>query len=229
MSTAIASLLGGTGLIGQELLSQLCADDYYGTIRMLVRRPIESPHPKVEIKLVDFKDAESVKLAMDGSEVVFCAIGTTQKKVKGNRELYKQIDFDIPVLAARVCQEIGCRKFVIVTAVGASSKSSNFYLKLKGHVEDAISLEPFASIHFFRPSLLLGNRQERRPAEKIAMKLSKFFAPLLFGKAKKYRAIEASQVAAKMIEVAKSPMLGIYRYLWKDINPPRPSLKGGSK
>jgi len=217
MSTAIASILGGTGLIGQALVSKLCQDNYYGTIRMLVRRPIESPHPKVEIRLVDFNDTESVKLAIDGSEVVFCAIGTTQKKVKGNKELYKQIDFDIPVRAARSCQEIGCSKFVIVTAVGASSKSGNFYLRLKGHVEDAISLEPFTAIHFFQPSLLLGNRAEKRPAEKLAMKLSVFFAPLLLGNAKKYRPVDVSQVASKMIEVAKSPAQGIHRYTWKEI------------
>lgn len=219
MSTSIASILGGTGLIGQELVTQLCNDDYYGTIRMLVRRPMQSPHPKVEIKLVDFKDAESVKLAMDGSEVVFCAIGTTKKKVKGNRELYKQIDFDIPVLAARACQEIGCRKFVIVTAVGANSKSDNFYLKLKGHVEDAISLEPFASIHFFQPALLLGERKERRMMEKLSIKLSKFIAPILFGGARKYRPVEAAHVAAKMIEVAKSATIGTYRYTYDQIVP----------
>ncbi|MDT9166106.1 hypothetical protein RSW31_26845, partial [Escherichia coli] len=76
------------------------------------------------------------------SDSLFCAIGTTQKKVKGDRQAYLKIDFDIPVKTARLCKELGIDRMAIVSAVGANSRSRNFYLKLKGHVEDAISLEP---------------------------------------------------------------------------------------
>ncbi|MFN4315167.1 MAG: NAD(P)H-binding protein [Chitinophagaceae bacterium] len=217
MSAAIASIIGATGMIGRELVRQLIDNDHYETIRILVRRPMESPHPKVKVKLVDFSDAESIKLAMDGSEVLFCAIGTTQKKVKGDRQAYTKIDFDIPVRAARACREIGCRKIVVITSVGANSKSSNFYLKLKGHVEDAISLEPFASIHFFQPSLLLGKREERRPVEKISMGLMKVFAPLLIGGLRKYRPVTDQQLAAAMIRAALSPSVGVQRHLYDQI------------
>lgn len=211
------AVLGGTGLIGRELIALLADDPSVAGVRMLVRRPLVSPHPKVEVKLVDFADAESVKLAIDGCEAVFCAIGTTQKKVKGNKEAYKKIDFDIPVRAARVCHEIGCRKFLLVSAVGANSKSGNFYLRLKGHVEDAISLEPFASVHFFQPSLLLGNREEKRWVEKMAGKILPLLAPLMMGSFSKYRPIQAHQVAMAMIKAAKSPALGVHRYQFREM------------
>jgi uncharacterized protein YbjT (DUF2867 family) len=217
MQTLQLAVLGGTGMIGRELIALLSDDPSVEFVRMLVRRPITSPHPKVEVKLVDFEDAESIKLAIDGCEAVFCAIGTTQKKVKGDQEAYKKIDFDIPVRAARVCHEIGCRKFLLVSAVGANSKSSNFYLRLKGHVEDAISLEPFASIHFFQPSLLLGNRDEKRFGEKMAMKVLPLLAPLMIGSLSKYRPIQARQVAMAMIRAAKSPALGVPRYRFRDM------------
>ena len=215
--SAIAAVVGSTGMIGQELIRQLSNDPYYSGIRMLVRRPQASPHPKVEVKLVDFNDAESLMLAMDGAEVVFCAIGTTQKKVKGDRKAYTQIDFDIPVRVARCCQEIDCRRIVIVTAIGANSRSSNFYLKLNGHVEDAISLEPLEAVHFFQPSQLLGPRAENRPLEKISIPIMKFLAPLLRGSWRKYRPIEGSTVAKAMIEVAKSDARGVHRYTYDDI------------
>lgn len=211
------AVLGGTGLIGRELIALLADDPSVACVRMLVRRPLVSPHPKVEVKLVDFEDAESVKLAIDGCEAVFCAIGTTQKKVKGDKEAYKRIDFDIPVRAARVCHEIGCRKFLLVSAVGANSKSGNFYLRLKGHVEDAISLEPFASIHFFQPSLLLGNREEKRWVEKLSGRILPLLAPLMIGSFSRYRPIQARQVAIAMIKAAKSPALGVHRYQFREM------------
>jgi uncharacterized protein YbjT (DUF2867 family) len=97
-----ATIIGSTGLIGSYLLEELLMDDNFDTVRILIRRPVELTHPKLEKKLVDFTDAESFRLALEGSDVVFCAIGTTQKKVKGNKAAYRKVDYDIPVNAARL-------------------------------------------------------------------------------------------------------------------------------
>lgn len=163
-----ATLIGATGLIGSHLLELLLADDKFGTVRILVRRPFELNHPKLEKKLVDFSDMESYRLALEGSDVIFCAIGTTQKKVKGDKEAYRKVDFDIPVNAARLGKLCGCETFVLVSSVGASSKSNNFYLKLKGEVEDAVNACGITHLHIVRPSLLLGKRKEYRFGERIA-------------------------------------------------------------
>jgi len=217
MSKHIASIIGATGMIGTYLQQVLTEDPSFETIRILVRRPVPRPHPKVEVKLVDFADLESVKLAIDGSDSVFCAIGTTQKKVKGDRQAYLKIDFDIPVKTARLCKELGIDRMAVVSAVGANSKSRSFYLKLKGHVEDAISLEPIASIHFFQPSILLGNRQEKRPMEKFAQRLMRFAQPVMQGGWRKYRAIEGLEVAQAMVQSVKLGLPGIHRYTYTDI------------
>ncbi len=126
MSEKTASILGSTGMIGSYLLDQVLADDYFGTVRVLVRRPYPKKDPRMEVRLVDFNDAESVKLALEGSDVIFSCIGTTQKNVKGDNELYRKIDFDIPLKAARFGKEAGCKSFVLVSSVGANSKSSTF-------------------------------------------------------------------------------------------------------
>lgn len=217
MSKQIASIIGATGMIGTYLQQVLTEDSSFDTIRILVRRPIPRPHPKIEVKLVDFSDLESVKLAIDGSDSLFCAIGTTQKKVKGDRQAYLKIDFDIPVKTARLCKELDIDRMAIVSAVGANSKSRSFYLKLKGHVEDAISLEPIASIHFFQPSVLLGNRQEKRMMEKFAQRLMRFAQPVMQGGWRKYRAIEGLEVAQAMVQSVKLGLPGIHRYTYSDI------------
>jgi uncharacterized protein YbjT (DUF2867 family) len=212
MHQLTATVIGATGLIGSHLVELLQQDHSFKTIRALVRRPVSFAYSKVEMKLINFDDHESMKLAIDGSDVLFCAAGTTQKKVKGNKAAYRKVDYDIPVNAARFCVETGCSHFSLVSSVGANSKSNNFYLRLKGEVEDTIQQFPIQSIAIFRPSVLLGKRAEVRLGEKLGGFFMSFFAFLLLGKWEKYRPIEAEYVAKAMVQTAKEQKPGIEVY-----------------
>ncbi|MEO5564167.1 MAG: NAD(P)H-binding protein, partial [Chitinophagaceae bacterium] len=187
MSGKTAAIIGATGMIGTYLTEQILKDDYFSTVRVIVRRPIQKTSPKMEVKLVDFDDAESVKLALEETDAVFCCIGTTQKNVKGDKELYRKVDLDIPVKTARFAKEAGCEKYIIITAIGANSKSNNFYLRLKGQVEDALEGIGLRSVHIFQPSMLLGNRKENRPVEKIMNPIMKVVSGLLVFSLRKYK------------------------------------------
>ena len=112
-----ATLIGATGLIGNYLLEELMNDPYFETIKILIRRPLDISHPKLEKKIVDFNDSDSLLVALSNSDVVFCSIGTTQRKVKWNKDAYRKIDFDIPVKLARFCKMNGCEKFILVSSV----------------------------------------------------------------------------------------------------------------
>jgi len=217
MSGKTAAIIGATGMVGNYLLEQLLNDSYFDTIRVIVRRPFMQKHPKLEMKLVDFNDYESLKLAIDGSDALFCAIGTTQKNVKGDKALYRKIDFDIPIRSARICIETGCSTFVIVSAVGANSKSSNFYLKLKGEVEDALQPPGLQSLHIMQPSQLFGERKENRPAEKIFIPVMKAVSFLLAGSLAKYKPIHGRDVAKAMLNAAKAGKSGTYRYTYREM------------
>jgi uncharacterized protein YbjT (DUF2867 family) len=209
-----ATLIGATGLIGGYLLEELLKDDHFDTVRILIRRPFELNHPKLEKKLVDFTDEESFRLALEGSDVVFCAVGTTQKKVKGDKAAYRKVDHDIPVNAARFCKMTGCERFVIVSSVGANRISNNFYLKLKGEVEDAVKAVGLKSVHIMRPSMLLGNRKEFRLGEKIGKGLMKTFSFLI---PSKYKPIHGRDVAKAMLAAAKFGKEGCNFYEFMDI------------
>lgn len=214
-----ATVIGATGLIGSHLVNLLQQDSTYETVRVLVRRPVEFKQSKVEIKLVDFRDPESFKLAIDGSDAVFCAVGTTQKKVKGDKDAYRKVDYDIPLHAARFCAETACPKFLLVSSVGANSKSSNFYLKLKGEVEDDVKLLPLKMIAIFRPSMLLGNRNESRPAEKIGQVVMPVLSVLLAGNWRKYKPIHARDVAAAMVSASQQHEDGVFVYEYNRMKP----------
>ena len=202
-----ATIIGATGLIGGYLLEELMKDDYYDTIRILIRRPLELTHPKLEKKLVDFGDAESFRLALEGIDVVFCTIGTTQKKVKGDKAAYHKVDYDIAVNAARFCKMNGCGKFVLVSSVGANRKSNNFYLKLKGEIENAVKAEGLKSVYIMRPSVLLGERKEFRLGEKISKGILSAFSFLI---SSKYKPIPGREVAKAMVAVAKKHDKGFF-------------------
>jgi uncharacterized protein YbjT (DUF2867 family) len=214
MSDRRATIIGATGLIGNHLLHQLIQDESFNIIRLLVRRPFKNKNSKIEAKLVDFNDHESFKLGIDGSDVVFCTVGTTQKKVKGDKEAYRRIDFDIPVKAAGFCKETGCNNFLIVSSVGADAKSNNFYLQLKGEVEDEIKKMNLESVSVFRPSILLGDRKESRPAERIGQITMQTFSFVFINNLRKYKPIHAKEVGAAMIYAAKQqkPGFSIYEY-----------------
>jgi uncharacterized protein YbjT (DUF2867 family) len=209
-----ATLVGATGLIGSYLLQELLNDPYFDTVRILIRRPVEITHPKLEKKIVDFNDSDSLLVALSNSDMLFCAIGTTQKKVRGDKDAYRKIDFDIPVKLAKFCKMTGCEKLILVSSIGANSKSSSFYLQLKGKVEDAVKEIGIRSVHIMRPSLLLGDRKEFRLGEdfsKVFMTTLSFLVP------SKYKAIQAKDVARAMAKIAKKNEEGVFVYEYKEI------------
>jgi len=212
MSERTATLIGATGLVGGELLSLLLDDNYFKKVRILVRRPFTMNHPKLERKLVDFSDADSLLVGLDESDVVFCTIGTTMKKVGGNKEVYRKIDYDIPVNIARYCKIMNCKNYIVVSAVGADSGSRNFYLNLKGEVEDLLKKVGIESTYIMRPSMLLGKRNEFRFGERIAIPLIKKIAFLL---PSKYKPIEARDVARAMLAAAKRHEKGFFICAYK--------------
>jgi uncharacterized protein YbjT (DUF2867 family) len=210
-----ATIAGATGLIGSYLLEELLNDDYFDTVRVLTRRPLDISHPKLEKKLVDFENADSLLVALANTDVLFCAVGTTQKKVKGDKIAYRKVDYDIPVNLARYCKIVGCEKFILVSSVGANSKSNNFYLRLKGETEDAVKAIGFQSLHIMQPSMLLGNRKEERPGERIGQVVMKAVSFLLPAK---YKPVQGRDVAKAMLKAAKASKKGFTTYTFRDFS-----------
>jgi uncharacterized protein YbjT (DUF2867 family) len=208
--TSIATIIGATGLIGSHILKQLCADSTFSEIRVVVRRPFEYPDAKVKIVVLKFADADALRDAVSGSDVVFCAIGTTRSQTPDLQE-YRKVDLDIPVNTALISEATGVRSFQLVSSIGANAQSSNFYLQIKGEVEVAVAELQIPSINIFRPSLLLGERSKPRLAEKIAAVLMK---PFYFLIPDKQKPIEATCVARAMIQAAKlqKPGVNVYHY-----------------
>jgi uncharacterized protein YbjT (DUF2867 family) len=210
-----ALVLGSTGLIGKELVKVLSEHDQYEKIHLLVRRPIEFKSDKCETHIVDFDHLDKYQELFQVT-VVFCCLGTTIKKAK-TKEAFKKVDYEYPVEAAKVAKENGVEKFLIVSAMGAASNSRIFYNRVKGELEESLRKLNLPSLQIFRPSLLLGNREEFRLGEKAAEKASGFLNFIMVGPLRPYRGIQAKKVAEAMAVIANSNKNGTTIYLSHEI------------
>ncbi len=199
-----AAVIGASGLIGGHIVNILAKQDHFQEVVILVRKNIPVSSPKIRQVIVDFEDYKQFQQAMEGCEIVFCSVGTTQAKVKGDMQAYRKVDYDIPVNAARFASDLGCRHFLLVSSVGADANSSNFYLKLKGEVENEISAFVLPAFSVFRPSMLLGQRSEFRLGERIGQFLMKALSFLI---PSKYKPIEAADVALAMVNASLKPSI----------------------
>ena len=202
-----AIILGASGLTGQHLLTALIADKNYDSIKLFSRKKTENKSSKVIEIVGDLLALENFKNFT--ADEVFVCIGTTAKKTP-DKTMYKNIDIGIPAAAAKLAKENHIPTFIVVSAMGANAKSSVFYNKTKGEMEQAVLSEKIKHTYILRPSIIGGNRHENRPMEKIGIAIFKLLQPLMVGKLKKYRIIEAENIAKAMIYLAnKKPEIHI--------------------
>lgn len=195
-----AIVIGATGLIGKELVGQLINSPDYSRITLLVRRTFGIQHPKLEEKIINFEQLDEVDVNLKEADV-FCTLGTTIKKA-GSQEAFRLVDYSYPLTVAKVAKEQGASHFLIVTSMGASAKSMAFYSRVKGEIEEALKALNLPALSIFRPSLLLGDREEFRLGERFASVLSTALLPVFKGPLRKVRPVEGRTVATAMVRVA---------------------------
>ena len=200
---------GSTGLVGKKLLLELAKKDL--EVIAITRRFIGNLPENVSLVNINFDDFLE-NGSLPSCDHVYMCLGTTIKKA-GSQSEFKKVDFDYCLSFAKKAREAGATKFSLISSVGASPNVNNFYLKTKGEIEEEIKKIDFQAINIFRPSLLLGRRNESRFLERIGQNLSSFINLFLVGSLRKYRSVKASNVAYCMANYEKND--GI-RYLYFD-------------
>lgn len=199
MKTAI--ILGATGLTGGILLQKLIKDPAYGKVILFSRSPVAVKDDKIEEHLIDlFKLEEYGELF--NADVVYCCIGTTKSKTP-DEDTYRKIDYGIPVAAAKLCKENGIETFEVISSMGSNPKSKVFYNRIKGEMEEAVLAQNIGNTYIFQPSLIAGDRVEKRFFENLAKNALKVLNFALVGPLEKYRSIHPEVIARAMIQVDK--------------------------
>lgn len=196
-----ALVFGATGLIGDLLTHRLVDSAVYKTVSVLVRRPLGWQHPRLHEILFDFDAPTPLPVQADD---LFCCLGTTMKKA-GSKAAFQKVDYQYPLDIAQMGQQSGATQFSIVTSVGADTQSTFFYNRVKGEVERDLTDLHYPTLLIFRPSILLGHRNENRLLEKLAEGAMRVLSPLIPAR---YKGVDASKVANAMLTTAQQGLTG---------------------
>lgn len=205
-----AVIIGASGLIGRHLVNALLLSHEYSEVVSISRKKIPVHSSKLKQVIAEFDNEDAYKGYIVG-HALFCCLGSTRHKTPDKKEYYK-IDHDHPVRLAEIALENGVEQYHLVSSIGASTDSSNFYLKMKGETERDIKNIGLKAVCIYRPSVLVGERTESRQLERLAIKFTLLISPLLIGPLKKYRAIHAKVVAKAMFKTSLKPREGVYIY-----------------
>ncbi len=198
-----ANVLGASGLVGYSLVNKLLFHSEYEKVRIFVRRKTGVIHENLEEKIIDFDKPESWKHLVQG-DVLFSTLGTTIKTAKTKEKQYL-VDFTYQYEFAKAASENGVPNYVLVSSMGANPKSSVFYSRMKGELEESVSKLNFSKILIFRPSILDGDRREKRTSEKIGLVISRFLTRFIL---KKYRPTPIPILTSKMIRLSVDQIEG---------------------
>lgn len=195
----IAIILGATGLTGSYVLDLLLEDDAFSKILVFSRRKTGKENPKLEEHIIDLLKLEDYKNQFKG-DVVFCCIGTTKAKTP-DKKVYSAIDYGIPVTAAKLAKQNGIKSYLVISALGANENSRVFYNKLKGKMQRDVLAQKIENTYILHPSLIVGERLEKRAGEKFAEGIMRLFSFLI---PEKYKMIKGETIAKAMVKIAKN-------------------------
>lgn len=204
-----AVVFGASGLVGKTLVNLLASDDRYDKIIQVIRNQSDIVHPKIQsIILADYSKLHQYKIMLAADDY-FCCIGTTINKA-GSKEAFRSVDLKIPEYIAKLAADLSVPYLVIVSSIGANAQSGNFYLRTKGAMEVSVRNIYPGHLKFVRPSLLIGDRKEFRPAERFSVFMMKLMGWMMIGPLRKYRGIHVSRVASEMIHATEDTSPSIF-------------------
>ncbi len=203
MRTALVA--GATGLVGVQLVTTLLEDQRYNVVKAITRKPLRQTHPRLENFIIDF-DALAQYHDELRADDIYCCLGTTMKTA-GSKKAFEKVDYHYPLTLAQQCKALGATQYLLVSALGANPNSSVYYNRVKGRVEEAIKDVGFETLHIFRPSLLVGPREEYRSGEAAAKWFFRTFGLFI---PSKYKAIASIKVARAMAYFARAGERGVH-------------------
>lgn len=184
-------LAGATGLTGEHLLDRLLSEPTISRVLAPTRRPL-AEHPHLENPVGD--PAVFLPQLAGRVDIAFCCLGTTIKQA-GSENAFRAVDLDMVVAFSKRARELGARHLLVISAIGADAKSSVFYNRVKGEMEEALKQQDWPQLTIARPSLLIGERLQPRLGERLAAPFSR----LIPGK---YKGIEACTLARALWRLA---------------------------
>jgi uncharacterized protein YbjT (DUF2867 family) len=157
MKNQICTILGGGGFIGKYLVRNLAKKNYRCFIS--TRKAFQKGYLKTQatpgaIELIDWNsnNFSELKEAIKNSDIVINLIGILYETRK---QKFYNIHSGIPEAVSKICSESDVKKFIHVSAIGASETSKSLYQKSK-YQGEVKALNNFKNTVIIRPSVVCG-------------------------------------------------------------------------
>lgn len=192
----------------------LNGDARFPYVRLLLRRPIpELPDEgQFDQRLVDFERLDAYRNEIV-ADTLICCIGTTLKAA-GSRAAFRRVDYEYVYWLARTAKQNGAKHFILVSAYLANPRSPLFYSRTKGELERDLKAIGFESLDILQPSMLIGERQEKRWNENLLRAIATPIDRLIPYNA---QPIPADVLAKKIIDLALKPETGVHIHVGQDL------------
>lgn len=196
--------VGATGLVGKLVLPRLLDAPHVTCVIAPTRKPLGIEHPRLFNPVVDF-DALPVDADWWAVDAVVCTLGTTIGDA-GSQAAFKRVDYGYPLLVAQLARKHGARTYALNSAMGANARSSIFYNRVKGELEEALMALDYPSLVLVRPGVIDGERSTSRPGEARMLAVSRLLRPLL---PMQWRPSRAARIADALVDAALNPPSGV--------------------
>jgi|TARA_B110000211_G_scaffold172549_1_gene194783 nucleoside-diphosphate-sugar epimerase len=157
MKNQICTILGGSGMIGRNLVRNLTKKNYRCIIS--TRNTFQAGFLKTQatpgaIELIEWNPSNfaAIKESIKNSDIVINLIGILHETSK---QKFYNIHSGIPEAVSKICFEADVKKFIHVSAIGASENSKSLYQKSK-YQGEVKALNNFKNTVIVRPSVVCG-------------------------------------------------------------------------
>ena len=201
------ALVGATGLVGMSLIRLAVGRSDIRIVGIARREAALPPGARMELLVADPENWGDA-IAAANADVLVCALGTTWRKAGKDEAAFRSVDEALVLACAKAAKAAGMRQVIAISSVGADAMAKNFYLRVKGEVEQKLGKVGVSRLDLIRPGLLRGHREELRPAEKLGVLASPLVDLALHGAYAKYRSIKAEVVARAIVGLTREKMAG---------------------
>lgn len=180
--------------MGTAVLNRLLKSKQITNLILLGRRSIDIIQADfVQQHEINILDASSYDEFVKNASVGICTLGVGEPS-KMSKEEFLKIDKQAVLDFARICKNNGVQHFELLSSVGISASSSNFFLRAKGELVAELEKLHFDRLSIFQPSMILTPTNRYGISQAIVLKIWPKLNFILQGKWRKYRGIAVEKL-----------------------------------
>jgi len=209
-------MLGATGAVGGETLKTLLKKKDIPKISLLGRRPVAGiDQSNIHQHKVDIFTPSTYDGILEGHNIAICTLGVGEPS-KISKEDFIKIDKIAVIEFAKACKKAGIKHFELLSSVGISAKSRQYYLRAKGELVEELKAMNFDRLSIFQPSMILTPTNRYGISQGILLFITPYLKPLLQGGLKPYRGIKVETLGGAIAENVFTNGSGLEYLKWSD-------------